>query len=277
MIKPAVFATLVLAASASSMSFAADPIPVVDSSGVSRPADVRQLQPGATVSASGTQAAEMLYQQELLQQEVQELRGIVEQQAYEMKRMREEQRDRYLDLDRRITLLNQAPAKRTAADIPAEPVAAAAVEKIKPATSAVKEPVAAEATPAQDNNVSEKEAYQTAFSLVRQKQYAEASNAFEQLVKDYPNGNYTGNAYYWLGEVLLVESKQKQALKAFETLLAQYPKHRKAADAKFKQGKIYLQMGDKTQAKVLLQDVINQHPGTSAASLAEAEMRDAQL
>ncbi len=279
MIKPAVFATLVLAVSASSMSFAADPIPVVDSSGVSRPADVRQLQPGATVSASGTQAAETLYQQELLQQEVQELRGIVEQQAYEIKRMREEQRDRYLDLDRRITLLNQAPAKRTAADVPAEPVAAAAVEKVKPATNAVKEPVAtgAEAVPAQDSIVSEKEAYQTAFSLVRQKQYAEASKAFEQLVKDYPNGNYTGNAYYWLGEVLLVESKQKQALEAFETLLEQYPSHRKAADAKFKQGKIYLQMGDKTQAKVLLQDVINQHPGTSAASLAEAEMRDAQL
>lgn len=279
MIKSAVFAALVLAASASSMSFAADPIPVVDSSGVSRPADVRQLQPDALVRASGTQAAEMLYQQELLQQEVQELRGIVEQQAYEIKRMREEQRDRYLDLDRRITLLNQAPAKRTAADVPAEPVAAAAVEKVKPATNAVKEPVATavKAAPAQDNIVSEKEAYQTAFSLVRQKQYAEASNAFEQLVKDYPNGNYTGNAYYWLGEVLLVESRQKQALEAFETLLEQYPSHRKAADAKFKQGKIYLQMGDKTQAKVLLQDVINQHPGTSAASLAEAEMRDAQL
>jgi tol-pal system protein YbgF len=280
MIKPAVFATLVLVASASSMSFAADPIPVVDSSGVSRPADVRQLQPGASVSASGTQAAEMLYQQELLQQEVQELRGLVEQQAYEIKRMREEQRDRYLDLDRRITLLNQTPAKRTAADVPAKPAPVAAVEKVKiPATNAVKEPVATavEAAPVPDNKVTEKEAYQAAFSLVRNKQYAEASKAFEQLVKDYPDGNYTGNAYYWLGEVLLVESNQAQALKAFEALLEQYPNHRKAADAKFKQGKIYLQMDDKTQAKVLLQDVINLYPGTSAAKLAEAEMRDAQL
>jgi len=280
MIKPAVFATLVLAASASGMSFAADPIPVVDSPGVSRPADARQLQAGVAVSASGAQAVEMLYQQQLLQQEVQELRGIVEQQAYEIKRMREEQRDRYLDLDRRITLLNQAPAKRTAAGVPAEPAPVVAVEKVKtPTADDVKEPVATavKAAPVADNKITEKEAYQAAFSLVRNKQYAEASKAFEQLVKDYPDGNYTGNAYYWLGEVLLVESKKAQALKAFETLLEQYPNHRKAADAKFKQGKIYLQMGDKTQAKVLLQDVINLYPGTSAAKLAEAEMRDAQL
>jgi len=129
----------------------------------------------------------------------------------------------------------------------------------------------------QDKKVSEKEAYQAAFSLVRNKQYAEASTAFEQLIKDYPDGSYTGNAYYWLGEVLLVESNREQALKAFETLLGKYPAHRKAADAKFKQGKIYLQMGDKAQAKVLLQDVIDLHAGTSAAKLAEAEMRDAQL
>jgi tol-pal system protein YbgF len=281
MIKPAVFATLVLAVSASSMSFAVDPIPVVEvSPGVSLQADVRQLQPGTVLSAGGSQAAETLYQQQLLQQEVQELRGIVEQQAYEIKRMREEQRDRYLDLDRRITLLNQAPTKRTAADVPAEPAPVAIDEQIKtPSTDVVKEPVAipVDVAPVVENKVSEKEAYQTAFSLVRNKQYAEASKAFEQLIKDYPNGKYTGNAYYWLGEVLLVESKQAQALKAFETLLEQYPNHRKAADAKFKQGKIYLQMGDKTQAKVLLQDVINLHPGTSAAKLAEAEIRDAQL
>jgi len=278
-IKPAVITMLMLVATAPGMSFANDPIPVVEvSPGVSRQVEVTAVQTGASGGAS--QAAEMLYQQQLLQQEVQDLRGMVEQQAYQIKQMREEQRDRYLDLDRRITLLNQAPAKRTSANIAAEPAPVVAIEKLKaPATDAVKEPVAAtlDAAPVQDNKVSEKEAYQTAFSLVRNKQYAKASIAFEQLIKDYPDGNYTGNAYYWLGEVLLVESKREQALKAFETLLEKYPAHRKAADAKFKQGKIYLQMGDKVQAKVLLQDVIDLHAGTSAAKLAEAEMRDAQL
>jgi len=269
---------LMLAATAPSMSFANDPIPVVEvSPGVSR-----QVDAAVQMAASGgaSQAAEMLYQQQLLQQEVQELRGMVEQQAYQVKRMREEQRDRYLDLDRRITLLNQAPPKRASTAVAVEPAPVAASKKLNtPATDAVKEPVTAtlDAAPVQDKKVSEKEAYQAAFSLVRNKQYAEASTAFEQLIKDYSGGNYTGNAYYWLGEVLLVESNHEQALKAFETLLEKYPVHRKAADAKFKQGKIYLQMGDKAQAKVLLQDVIDLHAGTSAAKLAEAEMRDAQL
>jgi len=282
MIKPAVITMLMLVATAPGMSFANDPIPVVEvSPGVSRQIDITAVQTGVSgATASHSQAAEMLYQQELLQQEVQELRGLVEQQAYHIKQMREEQRDRYLDLDRRITLLNQAPAKRTSANVAAEPAPVAAIEKLKaPATDAVTEPVTAtlDAAPVQDKKVSEKEAYQAAFTLVRNKQYAKASIAFEQLIKDYPDGNYTGNAYYWLGEVLLVESKHEQALKAFETLLEKHPAHRKAPDAKFKQGKIYLQMGDKAQAKVLLQDVIDLHAGTSAAKLAESEMRDAQL
>lgn len=274
MIKPAVFAALMLAATAASVSFANDPIPVIDSPGVSRQVNtVAATSTNASGAArSPSQATEMLYQQEMLQQEVQTLRGIVEQQAHQIKQMREEQRDRYLDLDRRITLLGQAPARQATTENPAAPIARAtntpAAETTKPVTTPVV---------SQNDPVAEQEAYQAAFSLVRSKQYAEATKAFEQMIKKYPNGEYTGNAYYWLGEVLLVESHNEQALQAFGALLAQDPTHRKAADAKFKQGKIYLQMGDKARAKAAFQDVIKHHPSSSAAKLAEAEMRDAQL
>ena len=357
---------------ASGMGQANQNIPVVDASpGVSRQANVSVAQGGVS---AGAQAAQLFYQVELLQQEVQELRGIVEQQAYQVNRMREEQRDRYLDLDRRITLLNQATSKSTSVQ-PAKPVVnpqtsaqpsiapvtqpkpatvtpastAAVVDKagekkayqaafalvrnkqyakagsafeqliqqrdryldldrritllnqatskstsvqpakpvVNPQTSAqpsiapVTQPKPATVTPASTaavvDKAGEKKAYQAAFALVRNKQYAKAGSAFEQLIKDYPDGNYTGNAYYWLGEVLLVESDYEQALKAFGSLLGNYPGHRKAADAKYKQGKIYLQLGENARAKQLLQDVVDQHAGTSAAKLAEAEMRDAQL
>lgn len=273
-IKTAMF---VLAASAASMSFAQDLIPVVESSGVSRPVEAPKLQAGVPVNVAGSQAAETLYQQQLLQQEVQELRGIVEQLTHDIKRMREEQRDRYLDLDRRITLLSHTPAK-------VEPVTAKPAQAVaeKPTALASKpEPVISPATVVaaqeKDTKAAEKEAYQTAFGLVRSKQYARASEAFVKLIKDYPDGYYTGNAYYWLGEVQLVESQSEQALTTFETLLEKYPAHRKAADAKFKLGKIHLKMGDKARAKVLLQDVVNEYSGSSAAKLAEAAIRDAQL
>ena len=277
--RPIVIGSIMLGAFASGMSLANPAVPVVD---VSRDASAQTAvatSQGAVAQSStpANQAAQMFFQLESLQQEVQELRGIVEQQAYQIKRMREEQRDRYLDLDRRITLLNKAPGKQTSAS-------SAALSDAEPSVTSAA-PVAAQPSAQSQtltsttgaNSAGEKDAYQAAFRLVRDKQYAKASGAFEQLIKDYPDGKYTGNAYYWLGEVLLVESDHEQALKAFGALLSKYPGHRKVADAKYKQGKIYLQLGDNARAKQLLQEVVNQHAGSSAARLAEAEMRDAQL
>lgn len=44
---------------------------------------------------------------ESLQQEVQMLRGMVEEQGYQIRRMEAEQRDRYLDVDNRLSVINQ--------------------------------------------------------------------------------------------------------------------------------------------------------------------------
>src|SRR5690606_2670711 len=53
----------------------------------------------------------LYFQLEALQREVQDLRGIVEEQGYLIQRMQTEARDRYLDLDRRLSSLSGgAPA-----------------------------------------------------------------------------------------------------------------------------------------------------------------------
>lgn len=99
-------------------------------------------------------------------------------------------------------------------------------------------------------------------------------SAFSQFVLDFPSGEYTGNAYYWLGEVQVVKANYPEALKAFDTLLNGFPQHRKTPDAKYKLGKVYRELGDRAKAKQILQEVINQYPGTSAAKLAESELRN---
>ena len=47
--------------------------------------------------------AQLFYELQVLQTEVQQLRGLVEDQAYEIKRLRDLQRSQYLDIDRRLT------------------------------------------------------------------------------------------------------------------------------------------------------------------------------
>ncbi len=207
---------------------------------------------------SNLAAAELLYQLELLQQEVQQLRGIVEQQSWQIKQMGAEQRDRYVDLDRRIVLLSQpgvATELSAGSSIPPAPQAGADGSR----------------------SVSGQAAYQAAFSLIQNKRYDEAIAALELFIKNYPGSTLTGNAYYWLGEVQLVKANFQGALEAFNTLLARYPAHRKLPDAKYKLGRVYRELGDTTRANKLLKEVVTQYAGSSAAKLAEAELRNNRL
>ncbi|MBU2236730.1 MAG: tol-pal system protein YbgF, partial [Gammaproteobacteria bacterium] len=57
----------------------------------------------ASGGLSPNAAADLLFQLETLQQEVQSLRGQLEDQGHELKLMKESQRDRYIDLDKRIS------------------------------------------------------------------------------------------------------------------------------------------------------------------------------
>jgi len=221
------------------------------------PAAATPVRSGTVSSGGAGSPAELVYQLELLQQEVQELRGIVEQQTYQINQMRDEQRDRYLDLDRRISALSQGSA----------PQSAAPVEKSASAAPISRPNV----TPAFNDEQGE---YQAAFNLIRDKKYDQATAALNGFAKKYPDGSLTPNAYYWLGEVHLVKADYEPALQAFGLLLNRYPQHRKVPDAKYKLGTIYRSLGDSSRASAILREVVDQHPGSSAARLAESELRN---
>ena len=63
-------------------------------------------------------AADLLYQLETLQQEVSQLRGQVEQQQYELNKLKSLSKDRYIDLDKRVSgLATHAQAQVQAAPV----------------------------------------------------------------------------------------------------------------------------------------------------------------
>ena len=84
----------------------------------------------------------------------------------------------------------------------------------------------------------------------------------------YPNNSLTGNGYYWLGEVKLVQGKSNEALGAFSTVIQKFPGHIKEQDSLYKLGTVSDQMGDSAKAKTYLQDVIRRFPDSKAAKLA---------
>ena len=64
----------------------------------------------APVAASGNQNANLLFQVQQLQQEVMRLNGMLEEQAHELRRLKEQSLERYVDLDKRVSALGAGGA-----------------------------------------------------------------------------------------------------------------------------------------------------------------------
>ncbi|HSG90003.1 MAG TPA: tol-pal system protein YbgF [Pseudomonadales bacterium] len=218
--------------------------------------------PAATAgsSASGdvpANAAGVLYAQlQDLQQEVMMLRGVVEAQQKAIERMEREQRERYLDLDRRLARGVGAGSSGAGAS---------------PAAGAASEAFGASASGSPD----ERGAYDAAFALTREKRFEEAIPAFRSLIADYPGGQYVPNSWYWLGELYLAlpEPKLEQARQAFVQVAEQFPQNRKAPDALFKLGIVHDRLGEKDRARQYLDRVRAEYPGSEAARLADTYIR----
>jgi tol-pal system protein YbgF len=197
-----------------------------------------------------------------LQQEVMRLNGIVEQQAYELRQLKEQSLERYLDLDRRLASGVTAPAV-TAPGATAGGVAAGAVAPgiSSPATTGGTETL---------EQPGEAEAYRAAYALVRGQEFDRAVSAFQAFLRDYPAGRYAPNAHYWLGELYLVidPADPEAARQSFTLLLNEYPQDAKVPDALYKLGRVQYIKGNPQRAREYLERVMREYPDSSAARLA---------
>ncbi|TVZ38094.1 tol-pal system protein YbgF [Alteromonadaceae bacterium 2753L.S.0a.02] len=212
-------------------------VEVIDRSPASRSAAAPSSNQAAA-PVNGQQTAELYYQLQLLQQEVLELRGLVEQQAHELKRLKQQRLDDYLDLDRRLSQLSGTSSNA------------------KPANSSTSTTTAASnSDTAASSSKDELKSYRDAIDLVLKKQdYDAAIVKLKEHLANFPRGRYAGNALYWLGEIYLLKGELENSRQWFVQLLTDFPNHPKEPDAQFKLGKVYYQLGDKSQSKALLQE-----------------------
>ena len=198
----------------------------------------------APLSAQG----QLFMQLQQMQQEISTLRGLVEEQAYEIKQLKQQGLERYQELDQRFNSMETAaPVREAAAD------------------SASSEP----ADPAK-----EKLFYDAAYDLVKQRDFAKAQQAFSAFLRKYPRSQYAANAQYWLGEVNLSQGNLEQAASSFEKVTLDWPEHSKTPDSLYKLGDVQRQMGNREEAKLLWQRVVSKYADSSAGKLAERELRN---
>ncbi len=203
------------------------------------------------VSGSG-QLSELFYRIQVLQQDLKDLRGTIEEQSYLIKRLERSQKEQYLDLDNRLVQLGGADL-------------GSRVAQTEDKESSVETTTLLNEVPEFDN---EREAYQYAFDLMRNRQYQESLAGFEEIIVAFPNGQYTPNAFYWIGELYLAQGDNEKSRQSFIQVISLYPDHQKVPDAMYKLGVVYFALGDNQSALRYLGLVQQDYPNSSAAGLA---------
>ena len=192
------------------------------------------------------------YRIQVLQQDLKDLRGTIEEQSYLIKRLERSQKEQYLDLDNRLVQLGGTDLESRTAQTEDK-------ESSEEATTLLNQ------VPEFDN---EREAYQYAFDLMRNRQYQESLAGFEEIIVAFPNGQYTPNAFYWIGELYLAQGDNEKSRQSFIQVISLYPDHQKVPDAMYKLGVVYFALGDNQSALRYLGQVQQEYPNSSAAGLA---------
>lgn len=277
---------LLFAALLASPAWAREPAPVIEAA----------TEPGVRVSAF-KQLAERLTRLEqviknqalvdmqlrldTLQAENQQLTGQVEELVYQLEQLKKRQRELYLDTDRRLAALERsgggAPAATTAAPLSSAPAASGAPEAATDVATAAGVSVAPAGTPSAPAAASPEEEradYERAFNLLKEGRYDLAIAAFKTFVQKYPQGRYSDNAQYWLGEANYVQRDFKAALMEFEKVVNNYPDSPKRPDALLKMGYTYQALGDTDKARLSLNSVLLNYPDSTAARLAQKRLQE---
>ncbi len=228
---------------------------------------------------------ETMQRVEYLQREMQELRGKVEEQSYQMQQMQEQQKKLYMDLDKRLREGSATTAKAAPTNLDigepaaANPVKAQNTIDLNAASKFVHdqpEPVVTTAAVNASNSVNDEKAYQEGYRLLQNKDYDGAIRVFNGMLAQSPQGKYAPNAQYWLGEIYLTKGVLDKAADAFSVVYKQYPQHPKAADSLLKLGYVEYNKGQWKRCQELLNMVKTQYPGTTSAQLADSRIQRLQ-
>ena len=211
----------------------------------------------APAGGQGQNLGNLFYQIQQLQQEVMRLNGKVEEQAHELRKLKEQSLERYVNLDKRLSNGGAGSAPASSGGSSAGGGSTVITGPVGGSQSG---------TPEQ---AGEGEAYRAAYALVRGQQFDQAASAFHQFLQDYPDGKYAPNAHYWLGELYLVKQPPdlESSRQSFTLLLNQYPDNSKAPDAMYKLGKVQFLKGNREKAKEYLDRVIRDYGSTNSSAV----------
>ena len=217
------------------------------------PLSVEDRVQGSRQAAAASDEALMMLMQQLQQyeQEIAALRGQYEELRFELERMKQAERERYLDLDSRLNALSSSPAV-TASSQPSSTASASTT------------------VPARGNPEDERAAYMAARDLLYASKFEDARKAFEKYLKDYPQGQFRDFSHFWLGEAWrsIEKPDRTKAMEQFRIVIERFPDSSRVPSAMYRLAVLEAESGKSAEARVTLNRVIQQFPTSSEAGYA---------
>ena len=262
---------------------------VVESQGIS-------LDAAQTQSSSNSDALSLLLEQnQQLRAELQALRGIVEEQGFELRKLQRDALNRYTSNDERLTALEGGASLSSSlpTQAPLSPSISNSQRDVSSSVSNTNNAVTARESVddfvgersslnnLQTSNrrgslqpavLSEQQLYQMAYDSVINSDFERSIAEFDQYMSVYPSGRFVTNAHYWKGQAYLYLERYSEAKESYEIILNRYEDSAKLADAMYGLGLAYQGLGNVTQARQLLNEIKRRFPNTGVANLADTKL-----
>lgn len=262
---------------------------VVESQGIS-------LDAAQTQSSSSSDALSLLLEQnQQLRAELQALRGIVEEQGFELRKLQRDTLNRYTSNDERLTALEggASASSNLPTQAPLSPSISNSQRDLSSSVSSTDNAVTTRESVddfigersslnnLQTSNrrgslqpavLSEQQLYQMAYDSVINSDFERSIAEFDQYMSVYPSGRFVTNAHYWKGQAYLYLERYSEAKESYEIILNRYEDSAKLADAMYGLGLAYQGLGNVTQARQLLNEIKRRFPNTGVANLADTKL-----
>ena len=191
-----------------------------------------------------------------LKKEIENLTASIETNNLSISRLEEANQIRYVDLDKRIHLIEtkllfEESLEEDSPEISINPLSGLVDEEIESG---------------------EFDLWSNSMRLIDNSRYSEAAENLRLLILSYPDGTYTGDAYFWLGEIYLVQEMLEDSAEILNAFVLKFEEHPRKADALYKLAVVKINLEDVVSAEELLQEVISNYPNSGAALLAEQDL-----
>ena len=264
---------------------------------------------GAQIGASNDALSLLLDQNRQLQAEIQALRGMVEEQGFEIRKLQRDSLSRYTNMDDRLRSLETSTAQpsmpigaSTSPGIVGQSSASGTGADAMPTIGGLRDPgsadapitgsattaptvplTAADTTSSRSSRVtsrgtlqpavlSEQQLYQMAYDSVINSNFERSIAEFDQYLSIYPQGRFVTNAHYWKGQAYLYLNRYDEARDSYEIILEQFKESAKLPDAMYGLGMAYQGLGNIPQARQLLNEIKRRFPNTGVANLADTRL-----